>query len=151
MRPRHGHAALQPFFNEVRNATVAHKALKRGSPYVPRSTNESVTFKMTHFAFVNKGQNQYDYTRNLTLIDKCKMCHFECHGLKWNSRKSTFVEFCVAGINLSCEVWKESKLLRAKVKKTTRFVRFSSLQYACNVITVLTVIMKKTVRIVWFS
>jgi hypothetical protein len=55
------------------------------------STIESVTFKMTHFAFVNKGQNQYDYTWNLTLIDKCKMCHFECHGLnsilmKWISK-----------------------------------------------------------------
>ncbi len=36
---------------------------------------------MTHFAFVNKGQNQYDYIWNLNLIDKCKMCHFECHGL----------------------------------------------------------------------
>jgi hypothetical protein len=36
---------------------------------------------MTHFAFVNKGQNQYDDTWNLTLIDNCKMCHFECHGL----------------------------------------------------------------------
>ncbi len=36
---------------------------------------------MAHFAFVNKGQNQYDYKWNLTLIDKCKMCHFECHGL----------------------------------------------------------------------
>jgi septin family protein len=36
---------------------------------------------MTHFAFVNKGQNQYDYKWNLTLIDKRKMCHFECHGL----------------------------------------------------------------------
>ncbi len=44
---------------------------------------ESVTFKMTHFAFVNKGQNQYDYPRNLTLIDKCKMCHFECNGLNF--------------------------------------------------------------------
>jgi hypothetical protein len=42
---------------------------------------ESVTFKMTHSAFVNKDQNQYDYTWNLNLIDKCKMCHFECHGL----------------------------------------------------------------------
>ncbi len=42
---------------------------------------ESVTFKMTHFAFVKKDQNQYDYKWNLTLIDKCKMCHFECHGL----------------------------------------------------------------------
>ncbi len=36
---------------------------------------------MTYFAFVNKGQNQYDSTWNLTLIDKCKMCHFECHGV----------------------------------------------------------------------
>ncbi len=34
---------------------------------------ESVTFKMTHFAFVNKSQNQYDYKWNLSLIDKCKM------------------------------------------------------------------------------
>jgi hypothetical protein len=34
------------------------------------------------FAFVNKIQNQYEYTWYLTLIDKCKMCHFECHGLK---------------------------------------------------------------------
>jgi hypothetical protein len=36
---------------------------------------------MTHFTFVNNCQNKYDYTWNLTLIDKCKMCHFECHGL----------------------------------------------------------------------
>jgi hypothetical protein len=36
---------------------------------------ESVTFKMTHFAFVNKGQNHYDYKWNLTLIDKRKLCH----------------------------------------------------------------------------
>ncbi len=42
-----------------------------------------MTFKMTHFAFVNKSQNQFDYTLILTLIDKCKMCHFECHGLKY--------------------------------------------------------------------
>jgi hypothetical protein len=35
--------------------------------------NVSVTFKMTHFTIINKGQNQYDYTRNLTLIDKCSI------------------------------------------------------------------------------
>jgi hypothetical protein len=42
---------------------------------------ESVTFKMTHFAFANKGQIQCLILLILTLIDKCKMCHFECHGL----------------------------------------------------------------------
>jgi hypothetical protein len=45
--------------------------------------NESVTFKMTHFAFVNKGQIRSVNVLILTLIDKCKMCHFECHGLKY--------------------------------------------------------------------
>jgi hypothetical protein len=44
---------------------------------------ESVTFKMTHFAFVNKGQIPRVIILILTLIDKCKMCHFECHGLKY--------------------------------------------------------------------
>ncbi len=55
------------------------------SHYNSRSVlqNLSVTFKMTHFAFVNKGQNQYDYKWNLLLIDKHKMCHFECHRLKY--------------------------------------------------------------------
>jgi hypothetical protein len=42
---------------------------------------ESVTFKMTHFAFVIKGQIPFVIILILTLIDKCKMCHFECHGL----------------------------------------------------------------------
>ncbi len=42
-----------------------------------------MTFKMTHFAFVNKGQIPYVIILILTLIDKCKMCHFECHGLKY--------------------------------------------------------------------
>ncbi len=47
--------------------------------------NESVTFKMTHYAFVNNGQIpcvMIMIILSLTLIDKCKMCHFECHGLK---------------------------------------------------------------------
>jgi hypothetical protein len=52
-------------------------------PKITWITIEFVTFKMTHFAFVNKGQNHFDYTWNLTLIDKCKMCHFECHGLNF--------------------------------------------------------------------
>jgi hypothetical protein len=42
---------------------------------------ESVTFKMTHFALVNKGEISYIIILILTLIDKCKMCHFECNGL----------------------------------------------------------------------
>ncbi len=44
---------------------------------------ESVTFKMTHFAFVNKGQILFVIKLILTLIDKCKMCHFECHALNF--------------------------------------------------------------------
>jgi hypothetical protein len=52
-------------------------------------TYESVKSKMTHFAFVSKGQNQCDYKWNLTLIDKCKMYHFECHELIWASNSST--------------------------------------------------------------
>jgi hypothetical protein len=47
---------------------------------------------MTHFAFVNKGQNQYDYKWNLTLIDKRKMCHFECHGLIWMLYENIFIK-----------------------------------------------------------
>jgi hypothetical protein len=46
-----------------------------------KSIYESVTFKMTHFVFVNKGQILCVIILILTLIDKCKMCHFECHGL----------------------------------------------------------------------
>ncbi len=42
---------------------------------------ESVTFKMANFAFVNKGQNPCVIILILSVIDKCKMCHFECHGL----------------------------------------------------------------------
>jgi hypothetical protein len=42
---------------------------------------ESVTFKMLHFAFVNKRQIPFVIILILTLIDKCKMCHFECNGL----------------------------------------------------------------------
>jgi hypothetical protein len=44
---------------------------------------EFVTFKMTHFAVVNKGQITSLITLILTLIDECKMCHFECHGLNF--------------------------------------------------------------------
>jgi hypothetical protein len=45
---------------------------------------EFVTFKMIHLAFVNKGQIPCVIILILTLIDKCKMCHFECHGLNYN-------------------------------------------------------------------
>jgi hypothetical protein len=38
---------------------------------------------MTHFVFVNKGQIPCVIILILTLIDKCKMCHFECHGLNY--------------------------------------------------------------------
>jgi hypothetical protein len=40
---------------------------------------------MTHFAFVNKGKGQIlcVIILILTLIDKCKMCHFECHRLNY--------------------------------------------------------------------
>ncbi len=48
--------------------------------------NESVTFKMTHFAFVNKGQIPFVIIFILILIDKCKMCHFECHGLEYSEK-----------------------------------------------------------------
>jgi hypothetical protein len=37
---------------------------------------------MTHFAFVNNAQIPFVTTLILTLIDKCKMCHFECHSQK---------------------------------------------------------------------
>jgi hypothetical protein len=50
---------------------------------------------MAHFAFVNKSQNQYNYKWNLNLIDKCKMCHFECHGLKLISDNFLVVRFSV--------------------------------------------------------
>jgi hypothetical protein len=68
---------------------------------------------MTHFAFVNKSQNQYDYKWNLTLIDKRKMCHFECHGLIWKTikfLKTFFNETFSSGFK--CEfIQKISKLI----------------------------------------
>jgi hypothetical protein len=48
---------------------------------------ESVTFKTTHFAFANKGQIPCEILLILTLIDKYKMYHFECHGLNIGSIK----------------------------------------------------------------
>ncbi len=45
------------------------------------NTYESVTFKMTHFAFINKGQIPCVIILIFALIVKCKMCHFECQGL----------------------------------------------------------------------
>jgi hypothetical protein len=73
---------LLQFFYQVQRETFC---IQMTSQFAIREhlyeSGESVTFKMTHFAFVKKDKNQYDYTWNLTLTDKCKMCHFECHGL----------------------------------------------------------------------
>jgi hypothetical protein len=49
--------------------------------------------------FVNKSQIPCVIKLILTLIDKCKMCHFECHGLKYKSisRTLNFMKDC--GLN----------------------------------------------------
>ncbi len=69
--------------NLNRDSVKLEKGIKKIMENKCHDTNESVTFKITHFAFVNKGQISCIIILILTLIDKCKMCHFECHRLKY--------------------------------------------------------------------
>jgi hypothetical protein len=66
---------------ENRSLSASSKSTHKILKYFNLQSYESVTFKMTHFAFVNKGQIPCVIILILTLIDKCKMCYFEFNEL----------------------------------------------------------------------